>query len=443
MPRIGDLISFDDDDRKRADAIEKTFKISNGLYLVGSLETGVTIYRQQVRAHNLVWALWEIARASHAEPSSIAIVGGGITGLTVAACVLSRFKKSQVTVFEKHWDFCPLQLGCDTRWLHPRIYDWPQYGSRAPSASLPVLNWNEGRASDVARSIVQQFGQHCIPNAERLKIYLGLTHMRITAATRTIQWMGRRASYDGTFLRSPHSEGASEQFDLTILAPGYGIERSDYGTPSYWQNEELGQPILNGGRRPYLISGYGDGALVDLCRLTIERFRQDTVLYDLFGRNLDQVEDTLLTKLHNVSPADHFKFLNEEVADVTGPAANELAKRIRKDTVVTLHLAGRTETNTSLEHAFSHRSSFLNKLLLFLLYRCGAFSTSFVKLKQAGEEQAVPESNILCRYGPDTTSHVQQLFVDPDTVKSALAAIKDKQSSQRLWRLGSFPQPGA
>ena len=50
---------------------------------------------------------------------------------------------------------------------------------------------------------------------------------------------------------------------------------------------------MNGGRQNFLVSGFGDGALIDLCRLTIERYRQDTILYELFPGIVDEVEDTI------------------------------------------------------------------------------------------------------------------------------------------------------
>src|SRR5262249_29710516 len=142
--------------RKRAKVAEATYRVQSGVYLIGSLERGVTVYNQQLRAHNLVWALCELR--DEMEIKRVAIVGEGIAGLTAAACFLSRFDRTvSVTVFEKLWDLCPLQQGADNRWLHPKIYDWPDDGSRAPGASLPVLNWSEGRASDVARTIVGEF----------------------------------------------------------------------------------------------------------------------------------------------------------------------------------------------------------------------------------------------------------------------------------------------
>ena len=126
-----------------------------GLYLIGSMEKGVTLYNQQVRAHNLVWALWELQQNAKLRVGRVAVVGGGVSGLAVAACIISRFDKAvSVTLFEERWDICPLQQGSDTRWIHPKIYDWPAVGSRGTDAQLPVLNWSQGRASDVVRTVV-------------------------------------------------------------------------------------------------------------------------------------------------------------------------------------------------------------------------------------------------------------------------------------------------
>src|SRR5258708_5764514 len=85
------------------------------------------------------------------------------------------------------------------------------------------------------------------------------------------------------------------------MATGFGLERSSspYLTSSYWRNEQIAQPILDGGPRSYVVSGYGDGALVDVCRLTIERFRQDTIVYELFGTSLEAAEDKINSDLES------------------------------------------------------------------------------------------------------------------------------------------------
>src|SRR5437868_4478233 len=79
------------DDLDRARNVERAFRIKKDLYVVGSLERGVTVYNQQVRAHNLVWALWELGQRGERPVGGVAVVGGGITGLTSFAAILALF----------------------------------------------------------------------------------------------------------------------------------------------------------------------------------------------------------------------------------------------------------------------------------------------------------------------------------------------------------------
>jgi hypothetical protein len=413
--------------------VEQTYLLSPGVYLIGSLEDEVTVYRQQIRAHNLAWAF----HAQGKTPKNIAIIGGGITGLTAAACMLALMPNARLTLFEKRWDLCALQLGCDTRWLHPKIYDWPNFGSRGPSAQLPVLNWSEGRASDVARNIRRGFSAYSKAFEKRLSIYLGLRHIQVTAADRSIQWTGVRVSFNETFNRLSDPEVKNERFDLIVAAPGYRLERR---SPRYWENEKLAQPLLTGGRATFLISGFGDGAIVDLCRLTIAGFRQDTILKDLFGPQLEQIENEVLAR-KGARNADYFRFLDDEIFGLIEHDLENLRRRLRQDTAVILQLAGR-HGNHSFADVFDHSSSFLNKFLLFALFKCGAFTTSFADLDSTQRDFLIPESNIILRHGSEKPQYVRDLFVDPTTVEPGITNIANQQSTDRLWSVGIFPRPG-
>ena len=52
-----------------------------------------------------------------------------------------------------------------------------------------------------------------------------------------------------------------------IMAVGYGLEKDN--TLSYWRNDTLGQPSLAEPHRTYLVSGQGDGAMIEVLRLRI------------------------------------------------------------------------------------------------------------------------------------------------------------------------------
>jgi hypothetical protein len=440
-----------EDALERAKAVEETFNVRPGLYLIGSLERGLTVYNQQLRAHNLVWALWKLQKHDDVEKiRRVAIVGGGIAGLTTAACFLSLFNNVSVTVFEQLWDLCPLQQGSDNRWLHPRIYEWPAPGSRAPGASLPVLNWSEGRASDVARTIVSEFSQFVDAfdkDAKRLTVLLGLRHFRIDAIKNEIEWIATRAKRAGPFFHAGEAEGSSAVFDTIIVAAGFGLEKrsAEYPTNSYWRNEQLGQPLLDGTRQNFLVSGFGDGALIDLCRLTIERYRQDTILYELFPQNLEEVEEKFTEAwAKKGSGANAFQFFSEfGEANIIENARIELSRRIRKDTRVALHIRGKDGDIKTFSHIFGPYSSFLNRMMTFLLYRCGAFSISMADLAVTVSRHGAPRENVLCRYGTDALAHLHSMFSDIEPIMGRLTEIKacQEQRPQRLWQPGTFPYP--
>ncbi|MBR0749141.1 FAD-dependent oxidoreductase [Bradyrhizobium japonicum] len=430
--------------------VESSYRVSPALYVIGSLERGVTIYSQQVRAHNLVWALAELHRGGVRKLGRVAIVGGGIAGLTTAACLLSLLaedKEVSIDLFEQSWDLCPLQQGADVRWVHPHIYNWPRVGSRAPGASLPVLDWAEGRASDVARTVMREFGKFHAAFAKRhnsISIYLGLRHFRIDDKKQEISWIAHRTSRADEFFHLAQPEGTSAKFDTIILATGFGTETpvSGFALESYWRNEQLGQPPLDGVQRRFLVSGFGDGALVDLCRLTVERFRQDTILYELFETDLEAVEAYYAAAIDQIgSTANVFELFKQSEEAMLLRAKERLRNRLRKDTQVTLHLRGRKNEATTFPYIFGPYNSFLHRLLIYLLYRCGALALEFGDLESAVIRRRVDVHSVLCRYGAKTIEHLASLFVNAETVTHRFEEMKEKQLQlpERLWLPGAFP----
>src|SRR5262249_23637514 len=208
------------------------------------------------------------------------------------------------------------------------------------NAQLPVLNWSEGRASDVVRAVVREFTAFCDAFAkppERLTVYLGLRHFQIKLGTdhkKEVSWIANKATRSGQFFHLGRPEGGAAQFDTVILAIGFGLETvtPGYASDSYWRNEQVGQPVLDGTRRRYLVSGFGDGALVDLCRLTIERFRQDTIISELFKSTLDEVETRFNAEIEaRGRDANMFDLFASVEGNLLEPATRELGNRIRKE----------------------------------------------------------------------------------------------------------------
>jgi hypothetical protein len=419
-----------------------SFRVADEVFLIGSFERGLTVYSQQVRALNLVWAL--ASRPNLGTIRRIGIVGGGIAGLTAAAAVLNSFpKETEVGLFEQQWDLCPLQQGADSRWLHPRIYDWPDSESLSPTARLPILDWQAGRASDVTHRILSRFGELA---DERLKVVLG-ARLVLSHQFRTVTWSGTETKRDGGFFWPTRRLGvADDPYDVVIVAAGFGIETQHplYPVPSYWRSDSFAQPVISGSlARPYLISGHGDGALVDLCRLTIERFRQDNIVYEIFQGRPEAHEAAVRSwKSEAESTGDYAAvFKKNENSAAMSIARATIAPRIRKDTRVLLHLSDRSATPKTLQDALQFpRSSFLNKMLLFLLHQCGAVSPVVGNLDAIIAENGISRDHVICRFGANTRAHVENLFADAKPLLHRLDEMKmtPMQMPKALWGPGFF-----
>jgi hypothetical protein len=311
------------------------------------------------------------------------------------------------------------------------------------------LNWSEGRASDVARTAVTEFGEYCNyfrGNNNEPSVVIGLTDLKIKAETLEIDWTGTRADRAGIYFRRGKPERSRMRFDKIILAAGFGSELAikKYPTAPYWRNEQIAQPALQGGQTRYVVSGYGDGALVDLCRLTIERFRQDTIVYELFGSNPEKIEAELAERLNVFGPTRNlYEFLLEIESDLLSAPREQLSRRLRKDTAVVLNLRGKNGNVKSFSTIFGPTSSFLNRLLTLLLYRCGAFSVSFLDLDTCVSDHRAAPSNVLCRHGVKALDHIRSILVDHAGLESRLNEMRDhpKQLARRLWKQGTFPIP--
>lgn len=452
-----DVVKVDPlDDVGRAHAIERSYRLADGIYLLGSLETGLTIHSQQLRAHNLAWALAKLRTEGASKIDSIAIVGAGIAGITLAACLMSTLPILRITLIESRSDICPLQQGADHRWVHPNIYDWPAPTARNPRTEVPVLSWSEGRASDVLHTIIKLFSRYCEAHAKkRLETFLGVNFLRIEQDKHAIQWIGHRAQREGPFFRAEAAYGDRRAFDAIVVAAGFGIERNPAGFPgvSYWRNDHLAQPALDGTKQRRMISGLGDGALIDLFRLTIERFRQDVILDELFPSPaaLEQFErklagairkhDPRLASPGGRAPINLFNIMEELWNPSLERIKDRMSKRLRKDTVVIVHAGGENGERNDVRQLFDNHSSVLNRFLLYLLYKCGAFGIVFDRLAEAVKRAGVAPAEVVSRHGTDRRQNVLDLFAYPDRLAARVdeLATSRPQQAGRLWPTGFFP----
>lgn len=457
-------------DVSRAGDILDSYRVGNTpLFIVGTYDNGVTVYSQQVRALNLVWAAVETGRficdpeatpAQEDKPLRIAIVGGGMAGLSIAAGLLKKRATAHVSIFEQRDTLMPLQHGSDSRWLHPRIYDWPGDGSHANVAMLPVLNWTAARASDVVVQILAEWKKVLSEDdvGKRLKLYCNARHLQIHesdggSGQLDIEWVAeQRSAIDGTLLAgtSTSTKGATESFDAVILAVGFGLERS--GALSYWRNDTIGQPSLDQPRRAYIVSGQGDGAMIDLLRIRISQYRQDRILDELFhgkpnllsrlkelhSRHGEKAEPGLFRSLEELEadPQCHDEFV---------AVLSELGGRLRRDTDAVLQLLVRKFSD--LFDPGNTKISFQNRLLVYLLYKCGGFVPSTQKESQLVRQHSIGAGCIIRRHGTHRDEQLRGMISDPlySMIEAQRAGPKGRSLSQTerpLWPGGYFGMAG-
>lgn len=438
------------------------------LYVVGAFDTGVTVYNQQVRALNLVWAgiasgvvpsLSETQQAVPGEEVSIAIVGAGFAGLTVAAALLKKNANAKIVLFEQRDALLPLQQGSDSRWLHPRIYDWPKAGSEASVAMLPLLNWTAARASDVVVQVLSHWRVIADLARDRIEVFCNARHLQIHETPEApnklrIEWVGEaRDSCDGTARDDQRDvgAGASRDFDHVILTTGFGLERDE--ALSYWRNETIAQPSLDEPRATYVISGQGDGAMIDLLRIRIAQYRQDRILSEIFAGKtqlMDRIKKLHQREMDFPGKVNHFMELElisraEGVQQEFDDAIDALRKRLRRDTEALLHL--KVQRLSELFEPGTSRISFQNKVLVYLLYRCGGFVPSNLDEKALIQQYGVSSKRVIRRHGTLRDRQLkammsEELYQALETQREMPGTAKLRQGENARWPGGFFDQPG-
>lgn len=335
-------------------------------FILGTFERGITLYRQQIRALNLVYSFVnakDVTRQPMIPPACrIVIVGGGAFGVTVA--VAAAYAGFRVSLLERHQTLLHLQRGCDTRWLHPRFYDWPAPESESEMSRLPFLDWTASNAGRVAAQIEEQISTlRTTELSGRLSIDLGISSLTVAQTPQRLFEVQYRSNASQTI----------RTCEVVVYAVGFGIEINHGSNESYWRNDRYGQSDLSftSRRIQYVISGFGDGALVDLFRLTIRDFRYEQIFGQMFPSlsaafegALDHLRKTCGTKEGSLYDGlDAIE--NGRYRKVIRDAKEELVRRLRTDTSVTLNArAPSFRQGLSLEKA-----SFSNALLAYLLFR--------------------------------------------------------------------------
>lgn len=309
-----------------------------GLFHIGCNAIRVTVYSQQVRSLNLAWALKE-EDLIH-DGSRVAIIGSGAAGLT-AALALGRLGCA-VTIFEREERILSRFRGNTHRFLHPHVFDWPASASTKMQAELPLMNWEASTAHGVTLQLERAFTIEKLSSG-KIDLKLGV-NVSVEGENRYVSWSG-------------NDKGESE-FDLIIFAVGVGTEKKNFGTPKYWENDSLSQ-IVHGGPRTILISGTGDGGLIDLTRALVHDFDHARIISQfLSSPRAYALTERLQSTEATAGEIDRMYSL----LDLSG-VSELIVGNLRSDRQVTLYFKG--------DNVFNFNTMILNRVLTECLRRNG------------------------------------------------------------------------
>jgi hypothetical protein len=376
------------------------------VYVVGSLDDRITLYAQQVRAMNLAGAL---VAGREDLGDRILVVGAGAAGLSLAASLALLLPQTQVVVYELDSRVVHLQANCTVRNLHPHIYDWPSEGSKIRATSLPILNWEAGPANEVARQISDSFYaiSACINGHSG-------TRLRLKFNVR----VGNISQNSGELLvATDHPEGArSERFTSVFLAAGFGEERATMASNraiKYWFDGSLPSPFPMGqSSSTVIISGNGDGGLIDLAAAAIDRFDHTDLIRIITSGSTPHLCNKLLeleAEISRESRRDILQLYNDNGVLEEATSCNLLdilnsMRKPRRDVI--FHTKGGA--------VFTNRSSILNRLVAYLFLNAGSDGQSNVRhLFGPMEVESIEENryriagapivagSVVVRHGPD------------------------------------------
>lgn len=317
------------------------------VFALGLFGRKITIHSQQLRAFNLADALAK--EGIVAATSKVAVIGGGIAGLSMAAALALR-TACGIHIYESAENLLRLQRGNKTRFLHPTVYDWPRKGSTTPYTYLPALDWSAGPSHEVAATIWRQFLEIDHP----FEVHAGKT------AQAPVETGGR------CVVICKETPTLKESFDVVVVCIGFGRERGLFGEPalSYWDMDNFETFHWHDEHFPQtLVVGAGDGGLIDAIRMAVVDFDQGDITQEIINLGnvatwagaLERDEQALRDRL---AGAELIAALNHLYLDKEPPARLMRTLRAHRRTGAVVNLTDVTGS------AFGPNASLMNKVLV-------------------------------------------------------------------------------
>ena len=351
---------------------------------------------------------------------------------------------SGVTLFEKQKGLVPIQSGNTQRIIHPHIYDWPDEGSENETSELPFLNWSAGACNEVFHRVIDEFNNYVTNTASEILKVKDETSISSVCIAEPAPDRARVeiSSDDGTF---------HDFFDIVLVAVGFGLETRSTeagGVVSYWQNDDLEQVIGYTKDEPEitLVSGSGDGALIDCLRAKLLHFNQNELLEIIkpictegFVEVVHAIEEEA-RQLRLLYPKLKYNFYCKYEANFSRIDFSQLFhEKTRKDRELHLNFKG--------PEIFSQGSSPLNRVLIYGLIKSGEMklqrgdldptklvldSTGRIPIKFSEHKDPVSYNRVIIRHGVNGKHLKESIPSIWEDAKNALSSIRELELTSRI-----------
>jgi hypothetical protein len=399
------------------------------LYALGPFAKKVSFLSQQYRALNLVWAL---RRENRIEPGhNIAIIGAGLAGVTAAAGL--KAVGCTVRIYERGKGILPKQRDAAHRIAHPSVNWWPRK-KLSPTTHLPFFDWHADECRNIVHLIDAQWDvlfseEELIDNVEVLRIEDAF-EQGVTVET------------DDRHHNAP--------YHAAIITIGFGQERSLEGFKirSYWESDDIEQIRNNNSKKEFLVTGCGDGGLIDALRLAHFNFKQGRLTLStaaaLSGTPVAE-------QIQNAEQAARAPELMKKAYSEAAAALIDDAQYTQLLTKLDESLA-RSEARVRLvsrtaDHPFAGAAAPVHKLLVAHAWRRSAIKFSMGEVIRRPGEIAIGEDcfsedvEVVVRHG--ATPEFKQLLT-PSEIESLERRQRGITEIHAVphWRTADFETPG-
>lgn len=400
-----------------------------GLYCLGPFPRRVSFSAQQYRALNLVWALHE-ERALQ-DPAEVAVIGAGLAGLTAAAAFVGYGCK--VDVYDQAATTMSRQRDTLHRLVHPSVNQWPEK-ELSHTTEFPFLEWYAGACNTIVENIAAQFDS--------------LTGAKFFAKVEATDIVAVATDRLGLYVNPPRMPRPT--YDLVLLAVGFGQEGGgEFPAIDYWSPDALEASRQNGSIQ-YIVSGCGDGGVIDALRLVHSNFRRGKLVFETaatltgtpIAEEIKNAEKRAETKFDIRALAAAY----ERCADLLDaePRYRDVARSLNESywqNATLVYLVDRTH-----EQPYSLRAAPIHKLLLAHAIRRGEVDYYMGQVTSESGQIHAANRSFDPRHCKVITRHGAEARFGRLLGNDQIQQVRDKQKgladhyATKLWT-GCFPVP--